>query len=91
MKQRGVHDWHPKAIGPRFDWLAHDRIRVKDGALTGREFGIETRLESKHAFLYLSLADKRVGQVSLERDPPGEGVVLWDIGVQPELRLKGLA
>jgi GNAT superfamily N-acetyltransferase len=91
MKQRTVHDWHPKSIGPRFDWLAHDRIRVKDGQLAAREFVVETRLEKRHAFLYLSEGDKRVGQASIERDPPGQGVVLWDIGVRPDLRRKGLA
>ena len=91
MKQRAVHDWHPISIGPRFDWLNHERIRVKDGPLHGREFGVETTIEQRHAFLYLGDAGKRVGQASIERDPPGQGIVLWDIGVQPELRRKGLA
>ena len=91
MKQRAVHDWHPKSIGPRFDWLAYDRIGIRDGPLAGREFEVETRLEERHAFIFTRDRGKSVGQASIERDPPGEGVVLWDIGVQPELRRKGLA
>jgi hypothetical protein len=91
MRQRAVHDWHPKSIGPRFDWLARERIRVKDGPLAGREFGVETRLEERHAFLFMSDRGRRIGQASIERDPPGQGIVLWDIGVQLALRRKGLA
>jgi len=83
--------WKPARIGPGFAWLDHDHIRVEDGPLAGRSFECVTRIEPKKASLELTAEGRRAGQVLLDREPEGEGVILWDIGVHPELRRRGLA
>jgi len=83
--------WRPRRIGPRFCWLDHDRIKLIDGKLSGREFGIKTSILPATAELVLTEGETRAGEVSIERDPPGKGVVLWDIGVREALRGNGLA
>lgn len=84
-------EWRPRRIGPQFRWLDHDTITLLDGKLAGREFGIKTDILNSTAELALSEGGVRVGQVSIERTPPGRGVVLWDIGVSERLRGNGLA
>lgn len=84
-------DWRPQRIGPRFSWLNHETIRIEDGGLAGREFGLVTDLRRNIARLSLLEGNVQAGEVSIERDPPGRGVVLWDIGVREELRGNGLA
>ena len=83
--------WRPRRIGPRFRWLDHDTIKLVDGKLAGQEFGITTDIQRTTAELVLTEGKERVGQLSIERDPPGKGVVLWDIGVREQLRGNGLA
>jgi hypothetical protein len=83
--------WRPRRIGPRFRWLDHDNIRIVDGKLAGREFGVTTNIQRTTAGLVLNEGKERVGEVSIERNPPGKGVVLWDIAVREPLRGNGLA
>jgi len=83
--------WRPRRIGPRFRWLDHDTIKLVDGKLAGQEYGITTDIQRTTAELVLTEGKERVGQLSIERDPPGKGVVLWDIGVREQLRGNGLA
>lgn len=82
--------WSPKAIGPRFEWLDHDRIVFRAGRLAGREFEVQTGVAGQKAAIYVAEHGSRVGQCLIERDPPGQGVILWDIGVRPHLRQGGL-
>jgi hypothetical protein len=86
-----MNEWHPRRIGPRFHWLDRETIKLLDGKLAGREFGIKTDILRDTAELALFDAGERVGEVAIERDPPGKGVVLWDIGVRERLRGNGLA
>jgi len=83
--------WRPRRIGPRFRWLDHDTIKLVDGALAGREFGLATDIQRTTAELALTEGKDRVGEVSIERNPPGKGVILSDIGVREQLRGNGLA
>lgn len=83
--------WRPRRIGPRFRWLDHDTIKLVDGELAGREFGLTTDIQRTTAELVLTEGKERVGEVSIERNPPGKGVILWDIGVRERLRCNGLA
>jgi len=83
--------WRPRRIGPRFRWLNHDSIKLVDGKLADREFGLTTDIQRTTAELVLTEGKERVGEVSIERDPPGKGVVLWDIAVREPLRGNGLA
>lgn len=83
--------WRPRRIGPRFRWLDHDTIKLVDGALAGQEFGLTTDIQRTTAELVLTGANERVGEVSIERNPPDKGVILWDIGVRERLRGNGLA
>jgi hypothetical protein len=83
--------WRPRRIGPRFRWMDHDTIKLVDGALAGREFGLATDIQRTTAELVLTEGKDRVGEVSIERNPPGKGVILSDIGVREQLRGNGLA
>ncbi|MBM3330936.1 hypothetical protein FJY68_03680 [candidate division WOR-3 bacterium] len=83
--------WRPRRIGPRFRWLDHDTIKLVDGALAGREFGLTTEIQRTTAELVLTEGKGRVGEISIERNPPGKGVILSDIGVREQLRGNGLA
>ena len=83
--------WRPRRIGPRFRWLDHDTIKLVDGALAGQGFGLTTDIQRTTAELVLTERKERVGEVSIERNPPGKGVILWDIGVRERLRGNGLA
>ena len=80
--------WRPTAIGPRFDWLGHDRIIIRTGPLTGAEFRVVTEIEPDRAAVHLHDGEDRVGQCLLERRPPV--VELWDVGVRPKFRRGGL-
>ncbi|MBN2537954.1 hypothetical protein JXB37_06755 [candidate division WOR-3 bacterium] len=82
--------WQPVSIGPKFDWLDHDRIRVNEGRFAGAEFGVATEVRGDRAACRLDSGVRRVGQCLVERDPPGKGIVLWDTGVRPEFRRGGL-
>lgn len=83
--------WQPRRMGPMFRWLSHETIRIEDGGLAGREFGVRSVLARATAGLVLTERNERVAEVSVERDPPGRGVILWDIGVRKDLRGNGLA
>lgn len=83
--------WQPARIGPRFEWLDHERIRICEGRLAGRSFWLITDVRSDRAAGKLFSRDVEVGSIAIERDPPGRGVVLWDVGIRPELRGYGLA
>jgi hypothetical protein len=80
--------WQPRRIGPRFEWLDHDRIRLQDGRLAGREFNIHTVLTDKSAAVSLLADGLEAGKAQVEC---GHDIVLWDVGVRPELRGCGLA
>ncbi len=86
-----VFDWEPGRIGPRFEWLDHDHVRVLEGPLKNQEMELVTEILDDKANVYASIAGRRVGRTYVERDPPGRGVVLWDIAVQKEYRRKGVA
>ena len=89
--ESAVTIWRPRRIGPRFRWLDHDTIKLVDGGLAGQEFGLTTDIQRTTAELVLTQNKERVGEVSIERNPPGKGVILWDIGVRERLRGNGLA
>jgi hypothetical protein len=91
LDESKVTIWKPRRIGPRFRWLDRDNIKLVDGRLADREFGIRTDILRNTAELALTDGVERVGEVSIERDPPGKGVVLWDIAVRERLRGNGLA
>jgi hypothetical protein len=91
LDESKVTIWRPRRIGPRFRWLDRDTIRLVDGKLADREFGIQTDILRNTAELVLTEGEERIGEVSIERDPPGKGVVLWDIAVRERLRGNGLA
>jgi hypothetical protein len=90
-QNEGTTIWRPRRIGPRFRWLDHDNIKIVDGNLAGREFGLATDIQRATATLNLTEGSERVGGVSIERNPPGKGVVLTDISVREQLRRSGLA
>jgi hypothetical protein len=84
-------DWAPRRVGPRFDWLDHDSIRIIDGTLSERRFGINTELRTKTATVFLREGSQSVGQLEIERDREGKGITLRNVAVRQQLRGGGLA
>ncbi len=85
------YNWLPGRIGPRFQWLDHTHVRVLEGPLEDQELEVVTEIFEKKANVFASLNGKRIGRTYVERDPPGRGIILWDIAVQKEHRRKGIA
>jgi hypothetical protein len=83
--------WNPGRIGPRFEWLDYTHLRLLDSSLAGREFELTTEILETKANIYVSTEGKQIGRTYIERDPPGKGVVLWDIAVKEQYRRKGIA
>lgn len=83
-------NWEPTPLCPRHEWLDYQRLRFVAGRLAGRVFEVGTEHSERRASIYLAENGERIGQCLVDRDPPGEGVVLWDIGVRPHLRRSGL-
>lgn len=83
--------WHPGRVGPRFRTLGPDLIRILDGDLAGRELALKTELLPTKAQVYASLDGRQVGRAYVERDPPGRGIILWDVAVKEGFRRKGIA
>ncbi len=83
--------WAPRRIGPRFDWLDYEHIRLIDGPLAERVFRLNLEFSEEWAMIRLSDGDVPVGEASIEHDPPGRGIVLWDVGVKEGYRGGGLA
>jgi hypothetical protein len=84
-------DWSPRRVGPRFDWLSHDQIRIIDGPLSERQFGINTDIQQRTATVHLCEGPNAVGQLEIERDPASRGITLWNVAVRQQLRGSGLA
>ncbi len=83
--------WRPGRIGPRFEWLDHGTVRILDGPLKGKDMEIVTEIKEKTASVFSSVEGRRIGRTYIERDPPGKGIVLWDIAVQESYRRMGVA
>ncbi len=83
--------WKPGRIGPRFDWLDYTHIIIREGPLKNQQVELITDIQETRANAYVSINGVQVGRTYVERDPPGKGVVLWDIAVKQEYRRKGLA
>ncbi|MGQ9708295.1 MAG: hypothetical protein ACUVUR_05410 [bacterium] len=83
--------FQPGRIGPRFDWLDYNHILVREGPLSGKELMITTDIFPDKANAFVSLDGQQIGRTYIERDPPGVGVILWDIAVKEGFRRKGVA
>ncbi len=91
FSRKSEYVWTPGRIGPRFKWLDHTHLHIFDGPLAGRQVELITEVMEKKANCFSYLDGKQVGRCYIERDPPGKGIVLWDIAVQDGLRRHGLA
>lgn len=83
--------WKPGRIGPRFEWLDYTHIRPTEGPLKGQNIELLTEILETKANVYANINGVQVGRTYVERDPPGKGIVLWDIAVKSDYRRKGLA
>ncbi|GEM_PF-346971 len=83
--------WQPGRIGPRFDWVDYNHIVLQEGPFTGKELEVVTEIFQTKANIYISMDRERIGRAYVERDPPGVGVILWDIAVKEGYRRKGFA
>lgn len=83
--------WNPGRIGPTFEWLGYSRIRILEGALENSELEITTDITDAKADIFASINGQRIGRAYVERDPPGRGIVLWDIAVKEDYRRQGVA
>ncbi|NPV14942.1 hypothetical protein HPY86_08455 [candidate division WOR-3 bacterium] len=83
--------WNPGRIGPRFDWLDYNHILIREGPLSGKQLELTTEILPNKASIYAALDGQQIGRAYIERDPPGLGVILWDIAVKEGFRRKGVA
>ncbi len=83
--------WNPGRIGPRFDWLDYNHILIREGPLSGKQLELTTEILPNKASIYADLDGQQIGRAYIERDPPGLGVILWDIAVKEGFRRKGVA
>jgi hypothetical protein len=83
--------WEPAKVGPRFEWLDYETIRILEGGLAGKILGVKTEILRHTATVSLYDEAKQIGIVSIERDPPGKGIILWDAGIKERYRQNGLA
>ncbi len=83
--------WQPAKIGPSFEWLDHDTIRVLEGGLAGKILMVRSEVLRYSATVSLYDGKNQIGIVSIERDPPGQGIILWDAGVKEAYRRNGLS
>lgn len=83
--------WNPGRIGPRFDWLDYNHILIREGPLNGKQLELTTEILPNKANIYAKLDGQQIGRAYIERDPPGIGVILWDIAVKEGFRRKGVA
>ena len=61
------------------------------GKLAGRSLALETEVLETRANVYVSDDGKQIARTYIERDPPGKGIVLWDIAVKEPYRRQGIA
>jgi hypothetical protein len=80
-----------KQLGPRFDWLDEDRIRIRQGVLEGQAFGLRVAINSREVHVCLQRDGIPVGRCFVDRDGPEADFVIWYVWVQASLQRKGLA
>ncbi len=85
------HVWRPGRIGPRLESIGADRVRPLEGELTGREISFTTEVLPRKAQLHAAIDGQPVGRAYVERDPPGKGIILWDVAVKEGFRRQGIA
>lgn len=83
--------WHPSQFCPRFEWLGQNRIRILKGALAGKEAEILSEILPHKASIAIYFEQEEIGRAYIERNPPGVGVILWDIAVKEGYRQQGFA
>jgi hypothetical protein len=83
--------WKPGRIGPRFEWLDYTHVRILDGPLQSQQMELVTQVMDAKANVFASINGVQIGRTYVERDPPGKGIVLWDIAVKDTYRRKGVA
>jgi hypothetical protein len=80
-----------KPMGPKYDLLDPETIRIREGDLQGWEFRMTAEISDDEAHVHLFQADKEIGHCDIQRNAHEATVVLWNIVVQERLRHKGLA
>ncbi|MGQ9678792.1 MAG: hypothetical protein ACUVUD_05870 [bacterium] len=83
--------WEPAKIGPSFEWLDYDTIRILEGGMAGKILGVKTEILRHSATITLFDDKAQIGIESIERDPPEKGVILWDAAIKERFRRNGLA
>ncbi len=81
----------PQPLGPRFEWLSSDKLRILEGFFQDRIFRVISEINPRDARFFLELEGRIVGKCELERNAPEATIVLWNIVVDKPLRHKGLA
>ena len=84
-----VRAWRPTRLGPSFEWLDNENLRIQEGKLAGQEFRFECQLRPGAGFATLHQHGQRVVELRANRDAIGD-VVLRDALVREDLRGAGL-
>lgn len=80
-----------KPLGPVFEQLSGDMIRIQEGELAGQEFKLSTAVTDDEAHVFLHQNDRQIGHCDLQLKSQDATVSLWNIIVEEKLRHKGLA
>lgn len=83
--------YEPFCVGPRFEWLDSDRIRVLEGPKAGSIFGISTGMLETSSTVTIYDRTRKVGSTAVDIVPASRTASLWDVGVAESLRCSGLA
>ncbi|MEO0085680.1 MAG: hypothetical protein ABIK37_03520 [candidate division WOR-3 bacterium] len=83
--------YEPFCVGPRFEWLDSDRIRVLEGPKAGSTFGISTGMLDTSSTVTIYDRTRKIGSTAVDLVPSSRTASLWDVGVSESLRRSGLA
>lgn len=83
--------WQPLAFGPDFDWQDESHLILRSGPLAGESLEIAVLLNPVECRITLYHYGSVVGECHIERAGNRETAVLWDVGVKPDYRRRGLA
>jgi hypothetical protein len=91
FRKRRLIQYRRRPLGPAFEHLDAERIRILEGPLAGSELRMVTEVTEDEAHVRLYREDKEIGHADIQRNAFEATIVLWNIVVQEDLRHKGLA
>lgn len=89
--RKSAVQFQASGLGPAYDRLDPERIRVREGPSAGQEFRLTFEASDREAHVHLQRGGEEVGHCDFELGAPEADVVLWYIWVTETSRRHGLA